>query len=186
MMSHYSHLQPDVFCRLFKSYCCSFYGSFLWQYNSKGFEKICITWNKAVRKMFSVPYDTHRWILGPLTNQRHIRYQLFARDIKLLHSIKYEISNSIVSECLSCALSDSNTVIGYKLVFYRENFNISILEHDLKYCLEHVKTEALSIEGQSLITCLQNSLSLAKCRQLIVNGVNNEDLDDMINFICSK
>ena len=40
MMSHYSHLQPDVLCRLFKSYCCSFYGSLLWQYNSKGFEKM--------------------------------------------------------------------------------------------------------------------------------------------------
>ena len=118
MMSHYSHLQPDALCRLFKSYYCSFYGYFLWQYNSKDFEKICITWSKAVRKMYSLPYDTHRWILGPLRNQRNIRYQLFARDIKLLHSIKYEISNSIVSECLSSALSDSNTVIGYKLAFY--------------------------------------------------------------------
>ena len=73
MMSHYSHLHSKVLCRLFKSYCCSFYGSFLWQYYSKGFEKICITWNKAVRKMYSLPYDTHRWILGPLTNQRNIR-----------------------------------------------------------------------------------------------------------------
>ena len=62
---------------------------------------------------------------------------------------------------------------------------MSILEHDLKYCLEHVKTEALSIERQSLITCLQE-LSLAKCKQLIVIGFNNEDLDDMINFVCSK
>ena len=32
MMSHYSHLRPNVLSRLFKSYCCSFYGSFLWQY----------------------------------------------------------------------------------------------------------------------------------------------------------
>ena len=103
-----------------------------------------------------------------MTNQRNIRYQLFARDIKLLHSIKYEISNSIVSECVCCALSDSNTVIGYKLAFYRENFNISILEHDLKYCLEHVKPEALSIERQSLIACLQK-LSLAKCRSKLVD-----------------
>ena len=69
-MSHYSHLPPDVLCRLFKSY-------FQWQYNSKGFEKMCITWNKAVKKMNSLPYDTYRLILGPLTNQRHIRYQLF-------------------------------------------------------------------------------------------------------------
>ena len=36
--------------------------------------------------------------------------------------------------------SDSTTFIGYKLAFHREIFNISILEHDLKYCLEHVKT----------------------------------------------
>ena len=185
MMSHYSHLQPNVLSRLFKSYCCSFYGSFLWQYNSRGFEKMCITWNKAVRKMHSLPYHTHRWILGPLTNQRHIKYQLYARDIKLLHSIKCQISNSIVRECLSCALSNSNTVIGYKLAFYRENFNISILEHDLKYSLEHVKPEPLSIKRQSLVQCL-HELLLVKGSQLIVNGFINEEIDDMITFICSK
>ena len=75
----------------------------------------------------------------------------FAIDIKLLHSIKCEISNSIVGECLSCALSNSNAVIGYKLAFYRKMFNISILEHDLKYFLKHVKPEPLSIERQPLI-----------------------------------
>ena len=42
LMSHYSHLQPDVLFRLFKSYCCSFSGAFLWPNNSKGFEKMCI------------------------------------------------------------------------------------------------------------------------------------------------
>ena len=60
MMSHINHLQPDVLCTLFKSYCCSVYGSFLWQYNSKGFKKMCITWSKAVLKMYSLPYATHR------------------------------------------------------------------------------------------------------------------------------
>ena len=53
---------------------------FLWHYNSKDFEKMCITWNRAVRKMNSLPYGT---LLGPLTNQRHIRYQLFARYISV-------------------------------------------------------------------------------------------------------
>ena len=81
--------------------------------------------------------------------------------MKLLHSIKCQISNSIVSECLSCALSNSNTVIGYKLAFYRENFNICILEHDLKYCLEHVKPEPLSIKRPSLVQCF-HELSLVK------------------------
>ena len=114
-----------------------------------------------------------------MTNQRHIKYQLFAKDIKLLHSIKCEISNSIVRECLSCALSNSI------LVFYRENFNISILEHDLQYCLEHVKPEPLSINRQSHVQCL-HELSLAKCSQLIVYGFISEEIDDMFTFICSN
>ena len=104
---------------------------FLWQYISKDFEKMCIILNKAVRKMYSLQYHTHRWILGPLTNQRHIKYQLFTRDIKLLHSIKCEISNSIVRECLSCALSNSNTVVGYKLAFYHHTAHCTdMLEKD--------------------------------------------------------
>ena len=44
------------------------------------------------------------------------------------------------------------------------------------------ETEPLSIEGQSIIKCLQK-LPLAKCDQLIVNGVISEELDDMINYI---
>ena len=86
---------------------------------------------------------------------------MFAKDIKLLHFIKCGINNGFVSGCLSCALSNYNTVIGYKLAFYKETFNIIILEHDLKYCLEHVKPESLSIQRQSLVQCL-HELSLAK------------------------
>ena len=77
----------------------------------------CVTWKKAVSNIYLLPYDTHIWILSPLTTQRLIKYQCFAKCIKLLQSIKSEISNSIVRECLSCVLSNSNTAIGYKLVF---------------------------------------------------------------------
>ena len=121
--------------------------------------------------------------IRPIDKSTSYNISIVCRDTKLLHSLKYEISNSIVtvSECLYCALSNSNIVIGYKLAFYRGNFNISISKHDLKYCLEHAKPEALSIERQLLVTCLQ-----VKCRQLNVNGFISEELDDMINFIPSK
>ena len=77
-----------------------------------------------------------------------------------------------------------NTVIGYKRAFFIEKIlYISILEHDLKYCLEHVKPEPLSFKRQSLVVvqCLQE-LSLAKCSKLIVNGFISEEIDDMITF----
>ena len=40
LRSNYDTLQPHILINLFKSYCCSFYGSMLWKYNSEGFDKI--------------------------------------------------------------------------------------------------------------------------------------------------
>ena len=31
-LSNYQFLQPQILCNLFKTYCCSYYGSSLWQY----------------------------------------------------------------------------------------------------------------------------------------------------------
>ena len=106
--------------------------------------------------------------IRPIDKPTSYKISIVCGYIKLLHSINCEISSSIVSECLSCALSNSNTVIDYKLAFYRENFNVSILEHDLKCCLEHVKPEPLSIKRQSLVQCLHEvSLATSKCSKWI-------------------
>ena len=90
----------------------------------------------------------------PIDTLVSYKIPFFTRDIKLLYSIRYmyEISNSIAMECLSCTLINA-IAIGYKLAYYSENLYISILEHqhDLKYCLQHVKPEPLSIERQLLI-----------------------------------
>ena len=52
LMSNFAFIQPAILSNLFKTYCCSYYGSILWQYNSHGFDKYCIQWNKSVRKYF--------------------------------------------------------------------------------------------------------------------------------------
>ena len=78
-MSNFGHLNPENVVTLFKSYCCSFYGSFLWKYNSDSFGKCCTQWNKCIRRLYYLPYNTHRWLLAPLIGQYHIRHQLILR-----------------------------------------------------------------------------------------------------------
>ena len=36
------------------------------------------------------------------------------------------VKNTIVRECLHNAIYNSNTVIGYKLAFFRENFSMNL------------------------------------------------------------
>ena len=41
LRSNFEMLKSNVSINLFKSYCCSFYGSHLWKFNSTGFDKCC-------------------------------------------------------------------------------------------------------------------------------------------------
>ena len=59
LRSNYDTLQPHILINLFKSYCCSFYGSMLWKYNSEDFDKICKSWNIAIRTLLRLPFNTH-------------------------------------------------------------------------------------------------------------------------------
>ena len=72
-------LNSDVASRLFQTYCCSFYGSQAWNLSSSSFEFICTAWNKAVRRIFHLPYNTHRYLLSSIVQTSHIRYQLVER-----------------------------------------------------------------------------------------------------------
>ena len=72
-------LNRDVATRLFQTCCCSFYGSQAWILSSSSFECICTAWNKAVRRIFHLLYNTP-WYLLPYTVQTsHIGNQLVER-----------------------------------------------------------------------------------------------------------
>ena len=47
-----------------------------------------------MRKIFSLPNTAHRWLLGPLMGQYHIKYQLYMKDIKLLYNVNNNNNNN--------------------------------------------------------------------------------------------
>ena len=64
-------MELEVLVRLFKTYCCTFYGSQMWQINSQS--TMCTFWNKGVSRILNLPHDAHTWLLGPLLKQNHIK-----------------------------------------------------------------------------------------------------------------
>ena len=125
LISNFGNMQPSVLANLFKAYCCSFYSSQLWKFNSSGFDKICKSWNIAVRLILGLPYNAHTYLLGPLMGQIGIREQLYIRNCRFLWN-SYRSNNYIIHTCISNALYNSNSCIGYKLAFFRYMFNIDM------------------------------------------------------------
>lgn len=69
----------DIAARLFQTYCCSFYGSQTWNMSNTIVDSIYTSWNKAVRRIFNLPFDTHRYLLPYVSQSEPIRYQLIKR-----------------------------------------------------------------------------------------------------------
>ena len=108
LIANFGNLQQDVIARLYKSYCCSFYGSQAWQINSTDYKRICITWNKSVRNILKLPYRTHTWMLGPLLDQSHIHYQLQRRTLCFISSM-YNSRNLLITACVKSAINNANS-----------------------------------------------------------------------------
>ena len=179
LMANYGRLQTSVLINLFKSYCCSFYGSHLWKFNSTGFDKCCKSWNIAVCKLLHIPFNTHVWILGPLIKQNNLRVQLQFRNFQFLLNA-FNSTNDIVKTCIQSAMYNSNTCIGYKLAFYR-----------YKYSLDSYTTSMKIINGQNLSdyqSSIVNNLStLIEMRSgnNFVNGFTLNEINQMIEIIAT-
>ena len=136
LMANFGHLQTHVLCKIFKTFCCNFYGSPIWDTNSTGFRKICTTWNIGVRTVLKLPGDTLSYLLGPLLRQNHIRHQLQVRSIRFLYNMYY-FNNTIVRSCFNHAIVNVNSCVGAKLAFLRI-FGVDILKHKLCDVIKHV------------------------------------------------
>ena len=64
--------------------------------------------------MFSLPYNSHCWLLGPLLDHLDISHQFCIIDIKFMHCM-LNCNNSMVNQCIINASHDANTLKAYKL-----------------------------------------------------------------------
>ena len=68
-------------------YLIDFYGSNLWNLYDKSTEKFYTTWNKMIRNVFNLPFNTHRYLIEPISGINHLKTMLTDRFIKFHDSI---------------------------------------------------------------------------------------------------
>ena len=59
---------------------------------------------------------------------KYMNYHLSSRDIKMLHCLKHYNDNDIELKFLSNASGNTNSIIGYKLAYFRAQNNFNILD----------------------------------------------------------
>ncbi len=84
MLSKFSYCSSHVKTELFKTYCSSYYGCVIWNFNSTYIQRFYVTWRKITRRIWDVPNITHCDLLPILMSSYSIQTQLWLRYCKFL------------------------------------------------------------------------------------------------------
>ena len=105
----------NVASKLFYSYCCSFYGCQLWDLSIDYIEDIYVAWQKAIRRILNLPYNTHRYLLPFVAGSSHLRVKLVNRFNNFFNALMSSDNKIIELLVYNCHLS--NTPLGLNRKF---------------------------------------------------------------------
>ena len=79
---HYAH--PSTKTMLSNVFNTHFYGAPLWDLFSSSFERLEKTWNTSHRLMLSLPRETHKYMIEPLSKRQRMIFSLRKRLLKFV------------------------------------------------------------------------------------------------------
>lgn len=191
MLCYFRKLTSDVKCRLFRSYCTSFYGCELWSLATSNIEDFCTSWRKGVRSVWNLPQSTHCYLLPLICHCLPVVDEICRRSI------------NFVRACLSHESDLIRQIASYGVYLARSE---SPLGHNVLFCVERYQSSINSILSESLnniinlqyqstvdITQLQTASFLSELidiRDRWHTYSNNfilskDELIDIISYICT-
>ena len=165
-------------------YNSHFTGSQLWGVNSKEMEKLESAYNKSIKLMFGLPFQTHRYFVEHLTGLPHLRKLLFRRYLTFIAAIEASKKRSLKS-LLKLAKTDVRTTTGrnlrYLMIALGKNSVETIREEDIDTMEYHTIPE-----DETWRINLVKEIIEVKENECEVQGFSNEELEEIVNFVCTS
>ena len=157
LIANFKDAPRSVCSEVFNSQCCHLYGTDTWNPTCKKVENFCVTWRKAVRKLWNLPNNARSAILPYLAGSDNMENQLRTRARRL-----------------RAAVTNSNNDSLKALLFMGSYFQPEMASPQFD---EHDQTVS---NRADLVKELTKSLE----NELEIKGFDYNELKELINFIC--
>ena len=177
LMANFGFLPSSIIQKLFSNYCCSFYGSQIWEVSAKAIPKLCTTWNKAIRKIWKLPNTTHTNLLTSIANQMHVKEQLVCRFAKFVHKMQ-TCSNPIVYSLLKMSERSVFGSIGKNIAYMKAVYGCDVT----KLSVHQVRTK-LHQQDKQVYANGSTVKELCECRDGLktIDDVSIDDINELIH-----
>ena len=186
LLQEFHFSDPSTLAELTKVYASSFYGSTLWNLNSKEAERLYAAWNVAMRNIFQLDRKTHRYLVQPLSDCLHLKATLLGRLVQfyqgLLKSNKFTIRFLVrIQE------HDMRTVLGQTLDFLVRECGLKLGE-TRKLTASLVKKKLLYAEvphDMEWKVNLARELIDIRDGRMEVFGFERTEIDNLLTYCCT-
>ncbi len=176
LLMRYKDAKPEVLMQLLSSYCTHLYGSQAWQLSDKSILRMVTTWNRAVRKIWNLPPDSHTIYLCGLNNGQHVWDTIIRRFCKMYECMKNSKNDKLVY-LVRMAQMDRRCILEKNVSFICKKRHISRndLWNDWK------KSE--SVYGLKELKNNEETVSMIKELNEGIVGFNSEEIYDILTCI---
>ena len=137
LVSTFRNASYGIKYKLFKTFAMPLYGCVLWDYSAVYIEKLFLCWRKCIRRLLSVPYNTHSVLLPIICSDLPIECQLHKRVIKFFICLA-KSKNIYNNLALQLIVKGSKSRMSTSLNFICYKYGIC------KYDLSHVQLGQLT------------------------------------------
>ena len=182
MVSDFGSVNSVIIAELFRKYCNSFYGSQTWDLRTCHVQGLQRAWNKGVRRVLSIPFNSHCYLLPLLINMPSLKVQLMKRFIKMCRTMFYSKNRSIVSLFNVCKRIASS-LIGRNLYHVCVEFNMRV-----KDILNVNVSELKVFYGENVVRTAQMVTELLALRDgsMTINGLTRDEVCEIINYVVTE
>ena len=171
--------------KLINVYACNFYGSCILNLQSKEVERPYTIWNVTVRQVFKLDRRTHRSLIEPLSEHLHLKTILFSRYLgfykELVRSPKFTVRYlARLNEY------DLRTVPGRTLHHLVESCGTwngtwdQISSGKVKCMVKY------AVDGEDWRSIMGKELMSARQKRYEVCGFSNEEIEELLKYICTE
>ena len=172
----------NVKCRLFQMYCTSLYGCQTWDISSKNIDVMCKTWNKCIRRLLGLPYNTHTRFLPYIIGFQSGRCNI---DLRLCRYVKLWLKskNKLLLYFLDRAFYMDQGIISNSIKYLCHTYNLT--KREIFYgpwsFIKRKIQEHYVIANEELNTVNQ----IKELLQCSIKGFSKDEVDVLLAYLCT-
>ena len=184
ILTKFKMASKDVLMKVFNSYCCHYYGSQAWNSQDKYIVNFNVTWNKAMRRLWELPVNSHTVYLAGLNGGIYVTDALLYIFCKMYRGMGNSTNYIIVF--LTKIAEGRRGLLGQNMSFVCRKWSVAskILQSGSVKHYRVFKDErvAHSMPIVELVRAIRESKQL----MYNINGFTHDELNEIIRVATTR